>query len=74
MLMNKEAVKNRRKEMKDNKSYKDGFDYAAGSILRKEKTPYVLDSEQTNDSPFDKGMNDAIRELVRLGLVKDDRI
>lgn len=67
---------------KNKKAYEHGYDYAAGSLLRGEKTAYELEVEA--DTPaewnldqehksFDRGINEAIDKLITLGIVEDTR-
>lgn len=54
--------------------YNNGFDYAAGTLLRKEKTAiqltsYFYDSELDS---FDYGIIDAINKLKEIGFIKKD--
>lgn len=61
--------------MTKSRSYRDGYDYAAGSLLRKEETPRTLEEAiDMNPNDFDRGMNDAIKEVIRLGVVEDNRM
>jgi hypothetical protein len=65
-----------------NKSYERGYNYAAGALLRGEKTAYQLEVEsdtpsewQTEDGrAFDKGIIAAVDKLTSLGVVEDDRL
>lgn len=65
-----------RKEKKKLNSYLNGFDFAAGVLLRREQTPIQLDSlanwQDAND--FDLGMDAAIDVIVGLNFVEDNRI
>lgn len=53
-----------------------GYDYAAGALLRGDKTPLSLGSEFVWEyrSNFDVGMQIAIENAIELGMVNDDRI
>ena len=66
----------KRKQLIERSQYNSGYDYAAGALLRGDKTPFELDVEQVceNRSSFDYGMDAAIREVVHFGIAKDDRI
>ena len=63
------------KKVKNKKEdYNNGYDYAAGALLRKDKTvkelkTYFFDSE--SDS-FDIGIIDAINKLKEIGFIKKD--
>ena len=65
-----------RKQRVDQDLYCRGYDYAAGALLRGEKTPLVLNAEQVdyNRNLFDFGMDAAIAKVTELGIVKDDRM
>jgi hypothetical protein len=58
-------------------SYKDGWDYAAGELLRG-KSPRTMQAEYDKvidcDLPFDHGMEDATEEFIKLTGVEDDRV
>jgi len=60
--------------------YNAGYDYASGTMLRREKTPLNLEAEIYPDNSgidsfdFDSGINAAIDRLVKLGIIEDDRI
>lgn len=67
------------KEKSKEKQFRNGYDYAAGELLRGEKTPLFLDSEVYkicgNDyDSFDAGIDAAIQDAVTKGLTEDDRI
>lgn len=66
----------KREERHKAQTRRDGFDFAAGAMLRGEETPLSLDAMQSNDyrDSFDFGMDDAIDCLVRLGVVEDNRV
>jgi hypothetical protein len=52
-----------------------GYNYAAGALLRGEKTPLQLENEQTTDyDEFDKGVDSAIKQAIKLKICADDRI
>ena len=65
-----------RKILKRKELFRRGFDYAAGALLREEKTPFQLEAEQDGDhyDPFDRGMTEAIHQLVSMGIASDNRI
>lgn len=66
----------KRKEERKMELYYNGFDFAAGVLLRREQTPVQLDSLvnwQEADN-FDLGMDAAIDIIVGLNFVEDDRI
>lgn len=46
--------------------FRKGFDYAAGILLRGEKTAEQLENEQVFNDEFDKGINAAVikKELI----------
>lgn len=62
---------------KNETAYRDGYDFAAGALLRDEMTPRQIEEMYWDGEPlayFDKGCNDAIALLVAMGVVKDDRV
>lgn len=64
-----------RKMLKRKELFRRGFDYAAGALLREEKTPFQLEAEQASDyGPFDRGMDEAIDQLVSMGIASDNRM
>lgn len=63
-------------------AYTHGYDYAAGALMRGEKTPYDLEAEADTSSAFnedlesrewDRGIIAAIDKLVLHGVVIDNR-
>ena len=66
----------KRKERYIKKLYKDGYDAAAGFLLRKEKSPMELTImiDYGDYNPYVKGWHDAIEDLIALGVVKDNRV
>ena len=57
------------------KSHLRGYEYAAGELLSGRKTPYILEAEMCRAlSPFDDGVDDAIRDAIKKGLCRDDRL
>ena len=52
--------------LRDEQHFINGYNYAAGLLLRKERTPeQVLDQSSSFDfslDPFDKGMIEAVRD------------
>ena len=68
-------LQKRRQKFKDSQ-YTSGYDYAAGALLRGDKTPIALDAEIIWEyrSQFDVGMQVAIANAIEAGLVKDDRV
>lgn len=65
----------RRRDRIAQEKYDDGFDWAAGALLRKEDTPQSLDAQICErHHPFDRGATAAIDLLVEIKLVEDDRI
>lgn len=56
--------------------FNSGFDYAAGALLRGEKSPFDLDVETwiLDRDEFDLGIDAAIDAAVRHGVVIDNRI
>ena len=61
---------------RDNKYFIDGYDWAAGVLLRGEETPKSI-SNYTNShrrTAFDDGADAAVRKVVMSGVVEDDRI
>lgn len=55
--------------------YNNGFDWAAGRLLRKETTPYEIEYTTQNDpeDPFDTGAIAAIELLIELKIIIDNR-
>jgi len=56
--------------------HRRGYDYAAGALLRKEKTPRELDEQQQPQferDDFDRGIDSAISDAVKSNLCVDDR-
>lgn len=51
----------------------NGFDYAAGVLLRGENTPYGLERLASMGDAFDHGVLAAVSRLVEAGIVSDDR-
>lgn len=67
--------RSKRRAKREHKDYIAGYDYAAGCLLRCEKTPFELDAEQDhNPDWFDRGMNRAIEKVCSTGYIKDDRV
>ena len=66
----------RRKKKQAEELYVCGYDYAAGALLRGEKTPLMLDAEISafDKNLFDEGMNEAMRRVCNLNIVEDDRV
>ena len=67
-----------RAERRKQKALRDGYDYAAGAILRGEMTPFQLEAQYISfpgegASEFDFGMRAAVNRLVELNAVTDDR-
>lgn len=61
---------------RNNKYFIDGYDWAAGVLLREEETPKSV-SNYTNShrrTAFDDGADAAVRKIVLIGAVEDDRI
>lgn len=59
--------------------YIQGYDYAAGAIVRGDQCPMELQYEYDTPFPgdrnnFDRGMEDAVDFLVKIGFVKDNRL
>lgn len=72
-----------RAEEKDKKSYRSGYDLAAGWLLRGERT--IGDIENMADTSsafsegryaksFDRGMRDAVSKLLAVGAIEDTRV
>lgn len=59
-------------------AYDNGYDFAAGILLRGEETPKSLTDKYYGNSDswdlFDEGANDATNHLIREGIIKNDRI
>jgi hypothetical protein len=75
--------KARRHEQAKAEQHRKGYDYAAGALLRGDRTPiqlqYEYDTSTTfNESEtakaFDNGMLQAVDKLCALGFVEDDRV
>lgn len=65
---------NKHKQTVRQNSYRAGYDYAAGCLLRLEEIPSSLANRTAYSvDPFDKGINDAIDRLIALKVVKDNR-
>ena len=70
----------KRKRRNETALYDRGFDYAIGALVRGHKTPRELNTEQAweevgeSRNSFDYGMNAAIRDAIKLGIVKDNRV
>ena len=66
----------KRKQRIKRSQYNAGYDYAAGALLRGDKTPLVLDAEQYGvpRNAFDDGINAAMAKAIHLGIVKDNRM
>lgn len=65
-----------REKLINKRLYDRGYNWAAGELLRLEATPLVIQSYYECNGErncFDAGAEDAVNELVRLGVVKDDR-
>lgn len=65
------------------RSYRSGYDYAAGALLRREKNPAELEAqydtadafgENARAKAFDRGMRDAVNVILTLGFVRDNRV
>lgn len=56
------------------KEYINGYDYAAGALLRGEETPKGIEDKVWDQSDFDKGAYDAINRLLFTHVdIEDDR-
>lgn len=66
----------RKEHKKYMRSFRNGYDYAAGELLRKEHTPISLESYFYGASMdnFDQGIRAAVQDAILQGLVKDDRL
>jgi len=64
----------KRKQQKINNEWKDGYDWAVGSLLRGEETPLSIEaySYGMETDSFDKGASAGINRLINLGY-KDNR-
>jgi hypothetical protein len=65
--LTKEFRKKNRVEIRRKRQFNKGYDYAAGMLLRKEMSAEDLiniqcDVQTSNVSPFDDGINQAIRD------------
>ena len=71
-----------RRKQRLQRAYNDGYDYAAGSLLRGDTTPLEFQAKCVNnifntggtDSAFDSGAMAAVDKLCRLNAVIDDRV
>lgn len=55
------------------KAYREGYNYAAGALLRYEETPASLQAYTYGSSDvFDKGINAACRDLLEARIIEDD--
>ena len=65
-----------RNALKRKELFNNGFDYAAGCLLRSEKTPFDLEAEEATDyhNSFDEGIDSAISMLCIYGVCDDNRI
>jgi hypothetical protein len=63
-------------ENKEKFEYEQGYNYAAGSLLRKEETPATLQAKIgfEKNHPFDKGIIAAINCLTNNICIFDDRV
>lgn len=70
---------NRRKKLCD-EAYKNGYDWAAGKILRGGTRPSDIESAIycEDDTPiqrsFTRGANAAVSKLISIGVCVDDRV
>lgn len=66
----------KRKEKKRKEQFRDGYDFAAGSLLRKDHTPISVESffYGTIMDDFDRGIRAAVQAAILQGLVEDDRV
>lgn len=66
----------KRKAWRKKREFNDGYDFAAGALLRGEKSPLELVALcwPDNSDPFDKGMTEATNKLISLGLINDNRM
>lgn len=68
------------KERRQEARYKEGYDFAAGALLRGEETPLTLQAYLTEaqafntTTPFDTGIEDAMLRLIRCKAIEDNRI
>ena len=53
-----------------------GYDYAAGTLLRGDESPFSLESYawQNSYTPFDQGISAATDKLVEKGVILDNRM
>lgn len=67
------------RKLHSEKRYREGYDYAAGALLRGEETAktlsnYLLEAHAFNQhNIFDRGVEDAMLKLIRLKAIEDDR-
>ena len=70
-----------RKKQRLQRVYNNGYNYAAGSLLRGETTPLKIQAKCENsqfntaeDHIFDLGAMDAVDKLCQIKAVLDDRV
>ena len=56
-------------------AWRDGYDWAAGALLRKEETPASIEAYacDTDRNEFDRGAYAACDKLVGLGVIAENR-
>ena len=66
----------KRREAKIKDQYCNGYNYAAGELLRNRASPAEIEAHYYNSdwTPFDRGCDDAINLLIELKIIKDNRI
>ena len=71
----KNKIQEWKQKVKDD-NYTSGYDYAAGMLLRQERTPIELEAAffQGHMSDFDFGIQEAITDAIFFHLVKDNRL
>ena len=64
------------KQRKKEEQRINGYDWAAGALLRKEETPQSIDAYvYGNDrTAFDFGAKEACDRLIKLGIIKSDYV
>jgi len=57
-------------------AWKEGYNWAAGALLRGEETPISIEAYTYNNNKeaFDFGSEEAVNKLIELNIILDDRI
>lgn len=65
------------RDRREEKRFNDGYDYAAGALLRGEETPLSLEAQWWRNpysGTFDSGIRAATYRLIDLGVIEDDSL